>query len=49
MEKSVTIEYDTTPEDFVNILLSVLKNLNVEYEVEEIDFVKITYKIKNNC
>lgn len=46
MEKTVRISYDTQPHEVIDMITTILDNLNIEYEKieDEYDFV-ITYKI----
>ena len=45
IKKKVCIYYDTTPEDTIDIVKSILDSLGVKYEIEEDEIFVITYKI----
>lgn len=45
-KKKVIIEYDTPPEDCVDMIIDILDTLGVKYKISEKDDVIIEYEIE---
>lgn len=44
-EKSVSISYDTSPEDMLDILENIFKDFGIEYKKDESETISYSYKI----